>query len=233
MAVFGFPSSPEIPLTRRNLGFLDQRFALQWVKENIRSFGGDDGKVTLFGESAGATSTDALITSWPQNPPFRAAILESGQSSLPIISDVGTNSTESWVQLTAALNCSQAISKLSCVRYANATAIQSIIEHGPLIFRPAVDNVTFIHNATAARAAHNVANVPIMAGTNGQEGRAFIYGQTNITAFFQAIPGMTPALQLAITRAYPIGAFGTTNEFEVLAQIYTDLLVACVCQYSP
>lgn len=229
--VFGFPSSPEIPITRRNLGFLDQRFALQWVNENIRSFGGNPEKVTIFGESAGATSVDALVTSWAHKPPFRAAILESGQSSLPIISAVGINSTASWAKLTAALNCPHGKSELQCVRAAKVTTILSIIEQAPLTFRPAIDNFTVIHNATAARAAHNVANVSIMAGTNGQEGRAFVYGKTNLTAFLQSLPGMTPDLQTAITTAYPLGAFGTTNEFEVIAQIYTDLVVACVSHY--
>lgn len=33
--VFGFPPSEEIPIDKRNLGFLDQRFALDWVQRNI------------------------------------------------------------------------------------------------------------------------------------------------------------------------------------------------------
>jgi carboxylesterase type B len=56
LSVFGFPSSPEIPVTKRNLGFLDQRAVLAWVQRNIAEFGGDPDKVTLFGESAGAAS---------------------------------------------------------------------------------------------------------------------------------------------------------------------------------
>jgi hypothetical protein len=54
--VFGFPSSPDIPIAERNLGFLDQRAALAWVQRNIAEFGGDPEKVTIFGESAGAAS---------------------------------------------------------------------------------------------------------------------------------------------------------------------------------
>lgn len=47
--MFGFPSSPELPLTGHNLGFLDQRLGLDWVQRNIAAFGGSPDKVTIFG----------------------------------------------------------------------------------------------------------------------------------------------------------------------------------------
>jgi triacylglycerol lipase len=41
-----------------NLGLHDQIFLLQWVQDNIESFGGDKNDVTIFGLSAGAHSVD-------------------------------------------------------------------------------------------------------------------------------------------------------------------------------
>src|ERR1700742_2110843 len=45
--VFGFPSSPDLPLSGNNLGYLDQELAFLWVQNNIAAFGGDKNKVTI------------------------------------------------------------------------------------------------------------------------------------------------------------------------------------------
>ncbi len=60
-----------------NYGLLDQVKALQWVQENIASFGGDPKNVTLAGESAGAAAVGALCTSPLAKGTFQRVIAES------------------------------------------------------------------------------------------------------------------------------------------------------------
>lgn len=61
-----------------NYGMLDLIYALQWVQRNIKNFGGDPSKVTIFGESAGAMSCHILCASPLAKGLFRACISQSG-----------------------------------------------------------------------------------------------------------------------------------------------------------
>ncbi|KAB2110991.1 hypothetical protein AG0111_0g796 [Alternaria gaisen] len=227
--VFGFPASPELPLATRNLGFLDQRFALDWVQRNIHAFGGDASKVTIFGESAGAFSIDALLTSFPKDssPPFRAAILQSGQYSYRVAPQ--TSSVPAWNNLTAILGCPGTHeSNLTCVRAANATTVRNIINQNSLVFNPIADNTTLVSNPAARRLSGDIAHIPVLGGTNAQEGRVFQVGQTNLTAYLQTTFGiLAPALIPKIEVAYPIGSNGLTNDYDVISQIFTEITFQC------
>ncbi|KXT17296.1 hypothetical protein AC579_520 [Pseudocercospora musae] len=227
--VFGFATSPEIPIKEQNLGFLDQRFALGWVQRNIESFGGSPEKVTIFGESAGGWSVDTLLTSYnrEEKPPFRAAILESGQISYnpqPRPSTYG-----SWYQLADALNCSIThTSNLTCLREANATMIQDAIEQDILTFNPAWDNYTFYVNAAERRATGQIPNIPVLGGSNSQEGRIFEIGMNNSASFVAEITANYTPLVETITNAYPLNATdsGPTG-YEQVSQIFTEYVFQC------
>ncbi|KAI9699141.1 MAG: hypothetical protein M1836_003331 [Candelina mexicana] len=223
---FGFPSAPELSLQERNLGFLDQRFALEWVQKNIAAFGGDPQKVTIFGESSGAGSVDRLITTLPDNPPFRAAITESGQASTSWKDS--PNGTAAWQSLISLLNCTSGQSALDCARAVPALTIKSVIEHAALSFFPVTDNVTQIADPKGARAQGNIAKVPLLTGTNAQEGAFFTLGQSNISGFLSTnlFPNDTD-LQTQVANTYVLGADGLNTPHDVLSKIYTDLVFQC------
>jgi para-nitrobenzyl esterase len=102
LGALGFLAVPELGLTG-NYGILDQREALRWVARNIRAFGGDPAKVTIFGQSAGAMSVGLHLFSIPADRGrFRAAIMESNPLALPYPS-LQAQVEVKWQQFLSAL----------------------------------------------------------------------------------------------------------------------------------
>lgn len=81
LGLLGFFSHPDLIReqgTAANYGLLDQLAALRWVHENIRAFGGDPEKVTLFGQSAGCMSVQYHLCAPQSAGLFQQVILQSG-----------------------------------------------------------------------------------------------------------------------------------------------------------
>lgn len=82
LGVFGYFANDALAAesenqTTGNYGLLDQIAALQWVNDNIASFGGDKENITIAGESAGASSVNAICVSPLAKGLFRRAVAES------------------------------------------------------------------------------------------------------------------------------------------------------------
>ncbi|WP_370581406.1 carboxylesterase family protein [Mycetocola sp. JXN-3] len=78
LGILGFLGDPDgDPARPANLGLLDIITALRWVRRNIAAFGGDTGRITAFGQSAGADAIAHVMT-LPEAPElFSRAILQS------------------------------------------------------------------------------------------------------------------------------------------------------------
>ncbi|KAK2589652.1 hypothetical protein QQS21_012667 [Conoideocrella luteorostrata] len=228
--VFGFPGSPDMKETEQNLGFLDQRLALDWVARNIAALGGDPKKVTLVGESAGAGSVDILVTSPPDPIPFRGAIMQSGQGS---IYKQNNNSAESWKILARSANCTEA-DALTCLRTLPAEELKSLVEHQALRFGPVSDGgVTWNENARKDRIGSTkktplIARVPVLIGSNADEGTTFVYGRNDSRKFMRdAWPEATDDIIDMTLSLYPLGSPRISDDFQQLSRINTEYMMQC------
>ncbi|KAJ7815326.1 acetylcholinesterase [Mycena olivaceomarginata] len=76
--IFGFPNARGLADGHQNLGILDQRAALEWVHDNIAAFGGDPGRITMWGQSAGSIAADIHAYAFHQDPIAQAYFMQSG-----------------------------------------------------------------------------------------------------------------------------------------------------------
>lgn len=92
--VFGFFADGEH--SRGNLGLLDQCVAIEWVKHNIRAFGGDPQNITLMGQSAGAMSVQTLIATERVKGNVRRAVMLSGGGVRKLMLPLGKPDVKYW-----------------------------------------------------------------------------------------------------------------------------------------
>ncbi|KAM3486289.1 hypothetical protein MY3957_009789 [Beauveria namnaoensis] len=217
--VFGFPGAAFLPIDQRNLGLMDQRRALSWVNEHIGAFGGDPSKITLMGESVGAWSSRQLLTNPPETPQFRAAIL---QSPMPGSSP---DTEETWSILARALNCSDIDhSSLDCVRRVPWKDIRQALTENSLDFTPVYDNKT---NSLSYDQPHGnghwAAHIPVLVGTNANEGTIFESIIPSAEQQLNNIFGNNLTAKREVFAAYPPGL----SDRELQAAIMTDYSFTC------
>ncbi|KAJ0419750.1 Alpha/Beta hydrolase protein [Aspergillus carlsbadensis] len=196
IGAFGFLPGREIRGEgSANAGLLDQRLGLQWVADNIRSFGGDPGKVTIWGESAGAWSVfdqmalHAGNNTYKGDSLFRGAIMNSG-SFLAADAIDAPKAQGVYDTVVDSAGCSAAADTLQCLRDLDYTSLLNAASSVPamlgyqslaLAYLPRPDGVVLPESPDQLALKNKVAKVPYIAGSQEDEGTLFALFQSNIT----------------------------------------------------
>jgi para-nitrobenzyl esterase len=181
--VFGFFTLPELTKesahgTSGNYGLLDQIAALKWVRRNIANFGGDPNRVTVWGQSAGSMSVNLLMASPLAHGLFQRAIGESGGFFIP---PSATPFKDSWYlpgneKIGEELEAKTDTKSLAELRARPADQI--LAAANPMGAHPIIDGYVVPSTPYEVFAAAKQNDVPILIGSNADEGKPFLDGLT-------------------------------------------------------
>jgi len=111
-----------------NFGLKDQELALRWIKRHISSFGGDPDRITIFGESSGASSIGFhQLSATGSSTTFRRSIYQSGSPDSQWSFITAVDARQRSDKFFAAVNCSSTEDTealLACLRQLDALFIR-------------------------------------------------------------------------------------------------------------
>jgi para-nitrobenzyl esterase len=213
-----------------NYGLRDQIAALRWVQRNIAGFGGDPLHVLLFGLSAGAVDTCALVASPAAAGLFQRALLHSGNCSAVMWPELAQSTVR---EATTRLGCDGAPDVPACLRSASSAEVAALpADLETSDFNPFVDGAILqgVPLEVVRSGAHN--RVPLVFGTTAQEYSMLIEAvwpdaiesQAEYRDAVRAIVGSAPGGDLVLAQ-YPASEYPSYRD--ALVAIFTDVIFDC------
>ncbi|NCU68010.1 carboxylesterase family protein (plasmid) [Acidovorax sp. 210-6] len=239
---FGFFRTQELAAQNAsvNFGLQDQQAALRWVRDEISRFGGNPGNVTIFGESAGGISVCLHLVSPQSKGLFHKAISQSGPCET-LTDRTVASVQDSATQLATTAGCAQGPGLLACLRNKNTTEILAAQAYEFSLLKdntkwaPVPDGITLIAAPDELIRRGEFNRVPVMWGTNRDEGRLFVAAEhlksllpLSIRQFDQALDtasGGDGAFKKKLASTYSPWTYYTLDL--ALAALLTDRYFSC------
>jgi len=189
---FGFLRSREVEYKGyTNVGLRDQIQGINWVHENIESFGGNPNHLVIWGESAGGYSVGKLLISGKLGGFVKGAIMESGTSMFAdYFSDTLVSTEDDYQTITEYFNCTEAKSSFECLQHVDAKKLNHLFNETNGILKGGF-HATYVDGDIIPKSSYlsmkdgEYTKIPILLGTNTDEGYEFMNNTLNTTKEFK------------------------------------------------
>ncbi|QBE63780.1 carboxylesterase/lipase family protein [Pseudoduganella lutea] len=194
-----------------NAGQLDLILALQWVRDNIREFGGDPGNVTVFGQSGGGAKIATLMAMPAAAGLFHRAATMSGQqvtASGPLNATLRAQAVLDALKLPA--DRIDAIRTIPYQRIVDVLGTRDpVLPYGGVSFAPVLDERNLLRHPFYPDAPAQSARIPMMIGNTHDETRAFLGGDpANFNLAWDQLPAkLVPNMRVDIQPEAVIAAY--------------------------
>lgn len=215
-----------------NWGLMDQQAALRWVRANIGALGGDAANISVFGESAGAWSACHLMASPGSQGLFDRVILQSGTCIEPQSLRSADEAAADGPAFAASVACKseavvECLRALPARRIARAASTRAGL-NGPGSWGPVYGDSTVPVAPPLAFVRGDFVRVPVVIGTNADEGRLFAVQVRDADRYAAQTRWMYGASGDAVLARYPIDpAEGKAGPALAMARSFTDQKFAC------